>query len=135
MKRGLLNGCLLAVMLWAAAAKAQTSDQNPNYRISQDRYMSMSDSLVALHGTTPQETYKAIDYLADKQEARDRRKAFRRELRLERARGWYNVNDYYYNNGYGYNGYYNNYYRPYSSWGNYFWNTLPLAVTLGLLCR
>ncbi|MFT3826283.1 MAG: hypothetical protein QM731_20335 [Chitinophagaceae bacterium] len=134
MKRGLLNGCLLAVvLLYATVATAQNPDQNPNYRISQDRYMAMADSVTAWHGTTPQETYHAIDYLANKQEARDARKAFRRELRLERARGWYNVNDYYPTNSYG--GYNYGYYSPYSNWSTYFWNTLPLAVTLGLLCR
>lgn len=134
------------MLLLTVAATAQTSlapDQNPNYMVSQMKYTKMADSINSLHSTTPQETYKAIDYLADKQEARAARRAFRRELRLERARygGW----DYdygYYNNYNNYPGYYNynyNYYRPYrgyygNNWrNNYWWNSaFPLATGIGL---
>lgn len=138
----------LMLLLLTVAATAQNSlapDQNPNYMVSQLKYTKMADSINTWHSTTPQETYKAIDYLADKQEARAARRAFRRELRLERARygGW----DY---NGYGNGNYYNNYdpgfynynyYSPYrgyrgsyrNNWrNNYWWNTVPLATTVGL---
>jgi hypothetical protein len=151
MKKNILLAFSL-LMLFAFSGTAQNSlasDQNPNYMVSQARYMKMADSINAWHSTTPQETYKAIDYLEDKREARADRKAWRHELRMERARygGWYNDGYNNYNNGY-----YNNYSYPYNSYnsgyyynrfggyrnnfGNYFWNTLPLAATAGLWwCR
>ena len=117
-------------------------DQNPNYAVSRDKYMKIADSLTEWHSTTPQETYKAIDYLEDKRIAREERKTFRRELRMERARRYsdwgysdYSYNNYHrYYNGYGYNRY-NRHYRNRSFNYNHFWNAVPLALTLGLLCR
>jgi hypothetical protein len=99
--------------------------------------MGMADSINSMHGETIQETYKAIDWMADRQQRRDDRRAFRRQLRLERARyGWsYNdYNSYYptysyyprYSGNYWYNYQpYHNYYRP--RWNN--WNLVPLAAT------
>jgi hypothetical protein len=140
MKRNVLYNLFLLplAMLIATWGMSQTiaEDQNPNYMISQAKYESMADSLNALHGTTPQETYKAIDWMADRQEARDQRRAFRRQLRLERAKyGWY-YNDY--GNYYpGYSGNYNYYYHPYHNyrpyWNNNYWNLVPLAATVGWL--
>jgi hypothetical protein len=132
-----------SLLVFTIAGNAQTAlapDQNPNYMVSQNRYLKMADSINSWHGTTPQETYKAIDYLEDKREARANRQQWRRELRMERARngGWY------YNGGY--NGYYpsygynNSYYygNAGNSWGyrrnrssNYLWGAAPLALTLG----
>jgi len=146
MKRILHN--LLPVVLVVVAASnvsAQTAlapDQNPNYTVSRDKYLRMADSINAWHGTTPQETYRAIDYLEDKRIARQERIAFRRELRLARARnGWSD----YYNNGYYYNGggynrpyynsypyYYNNYHRNYRTTA---WDVLPWVVAAGLWWR
>jgi hypothetical protein len=142
MKRNVLyNLALLPLaMMIATLAMSQTmlaDDQNPNYMVSQAKYTKMADSINTWHSTTPQETYKAIDYLADKREAREQRRAFRRELRMERARNGYYYNDY----GYNYPGYYGygnnfNYYRPNygyrSRWNQYYWNALPLAATIGL---
>src|SRR5690606_10954389 len=107
----------------------------PNYAVSRDKYMKMADSINAWHGTTAQETYRAIDYLEDKREAREQRRAFRQELRMERARRGY----YYYGNYYNYYRpyYYHRYPRYYSSygyshnWDAYYRYGLPLAVTLG----
>ena len=150
MKRNVLYNLLLLpiAMLIAVGGMSQAlvEDQNPDYMISQVKYLGMADSLNALHGTTPQETYKAIDWMAERQERRDARRAFRRELRLARAQnGWY-YNDYsYYRPAYyrNYNGYYNSYYPAYSGnynynynpyhsyyntrWNN--WNWVPLAAT------
>jgi hypothetical protein len=128
---------LLVFVLTGNAQTALAPDQNPNYMASQARYMKMADSINSWHGTTPQETYKAIDYLEDKREMRATRKEWRRELRMERARnsGWYynggyngysypynNYNSgYYYGNGYGYR----------RNWNNSLWNAVPLAATLG----
>ncbi|RYY25984.1 MAG: hypothetical protein EOO04_11145 [Chitinophagaceae bacterium] len=120
----------------AMAQEALVFNQNPRFAQSRDRYIYLADSLNSWHSTTFQETYKAIDYLADKREARERRREFHRQLRLERARngyGWYNDYSYYPANGYGY---YNNY-RYNSSYygrqrrGNGFWIGLPVTVGLG----
>lgn len=149
MKKNVLYNLLLLplAMLIATWSMSQTNlveDQNPNYFISQAKYTSMADSLNSLHGTTPQETYKAIDWMADRQQARDQRRAFRRELRMERAKnGWY-YNDYnYYYPRYSGNYYYRRYHpyhnnrsgwNPnYSGWNRNYWNLVPLAVTAGWL--
>lgn len=76
----------VGVITTAAAQTGLAPDQNPNYQASRDKYMQVADSINAWHSTTAQQTYKAIDYLADKQAAKDQRRAFRQELRLERAR-------------------------------------------------
>jgi hypothetical protein len=134
---------LISITNKTSAQNQLVTDQNPRYEESRSKYMTMSDSINTWHSTTSQETYRAIDYLADKAEAREQRKAFRRELRLERARngyGWYNDYSYYpavrngyYNNGYNYH--YNSsfYSRPYRS--NYLWNSLPLAFAIGWCWR
>lgn len=118
----------LAVMLFAGAVMAQTTlapDQNPDFAISRAKYMKTADSINTWQGTTAQETYKAIDYLADKAEARANRRAFRQQLRLERARYGYSSYDWYnslnYGNGWGN---YNNYYSPYryNRRSNFSWN-------------
>jgi uncharacterized protein YchJ len=138
MKRIVLYNLLLLplamlIATWSMSQTTVAEDQNPNYMISQAKYTAMADSMNSWHGTTPQETYKAIDWMADRQEARDQRRAFRRELRLARARyGWY-YNDYgYYNypGYYNYNYNYNPYYSYRSSWrGRDYWNLVPLAAT------
>jgi hypothetical protein len=133
MKSILLTASLIVATVLAGTAQNLAPDQNPSFMVSQARYMQMADSINSWHGTTLQNTYKAIDYLEDKRELRANRKAWRRELRMERARnsGWYN-------------GYYNDYYYPYSSynrpyggtgWGNYLWSTLPLAASIAFWCR
>lgn len=145
MKRNVLYNLLLLplAMLIATWGMSQSlaPDQNPDYMVSQAKYMGMADSLNSNHGVTIQETYKAIDWMADRQQRRDDRRAFRRQLRYQRAQnGWYN-NDYgYYNSGFSYypayggnygynygryNNYYNNYYRP--RWNS--WNLVPMAAT------
>jgi hypothetical protein len=139
MKRNVLYNLLLLplAMLVATWSMSQTvADQNPDYMISQAKYTAMADSLNSLHGTTPQETYKAIDWLADRRAAREQRRAFRRELRMERAKyGYYYYNDYNYYPGY--SGNYYNYYHPYHSSYYYrrgwtrsdYWGLVPLAAT------
>jgi hypothetical protein len=143
MKRNVLyNLALLPLaLLITSISMSQTGlaeDQNPNYMFSQAKYTKMADSINSWHGTTPQETYKAIDYLADRREMRATRQAFRRQLRLERARnGYYNYGyDYgydYYPNYYGYNNY-----RPYYGYGyrspvgQFLSAALPVAATLAL---
>lgn len=145
MKRNVLYNLLLLplAMLIATWGMSQSlaPDQNPDYMVSQARYMGMADSLNVTHGETIQDTYKAIDWMADRQQRREDRRAFRRQLRLERARYGYYYNDYGYGYNYNYPSYsyypsysgnywynyrpYNNYYRP--RWNN--WNLIPLAAT------
>ena len=147
MKRNVLYNLLLLplAMLIATWGMSQSlaPDQNPDYMVSQARYMGMADSLNVTHGETIQDTYKAIDWMADRQQRREDRRAFRRQLRLERARNGYYYNDYgYYNSGYysGYSSYYpgysgNYWYNNYSPYHNYYrrgwsnWNLVPLAAT------
>ena len=56
-------------------------NQNPNYQQSRNKYMGFADSLTSYQSTTIQDTYKAIDYLADKAEAKAERRAFRNKLK------------------------------------------------------
>lgn len=115
---------LLTLLLFSGLVNAQTElapDQNPNYAISRDKYMKMADSLNDWHSTTLQNTYRAADWLADREQARKDRSEFRRQLRLERAR-WNNYN--YRHDGYfdSYNNYNNNsYYDPYNNYRNNRW--------------
>jgi hypothetical protein len=148
-----------------AVSMAQESlalNQNPRFEESRSRYMMMADSINGLHSTTLQETYKAIDYMADRAEARMNRQAFRRELRLERARngyGWVdpyypvygNQGDWFYNDFGNYrNRYYpvygNRYYRGYNfnRYNNFYYGgyrrdalrtALPLALMIGWYWR
>jgi hypothetical protein len=112
MKTYLLRFWLPAVIcLTTVTAMAQTElapDQNPNYAVSRNKYMQLADSVTRWHSTTSQDTYKAIDWLADRKEARMDRRDYRRKLRMENVR-W--DNDYYDNY---------NYYPSYRNrWGNY----------------
>lgn len=134
MKRIVLYNFLLLplAMLIATWCMSQTlvPDQNPNYLISEAKYTQMADSLNSLHGTTPQETYKAIDWMEQRAEAREARRAFRRELRLTRARyGYYGYGYYPVYTSYPY--YTSTYYHPYyhSGW-NSAWNLVPLAASV-----
>lgn len=117
---------LFVTLFWAAAGQAQNElapDQNPNYAVSRSKYMGLADSLIAYHGTTVQDTYRAIDWMADRAEARAERRDFRRQLRLIRAQNWYG--NYYpgFNNGW------RNYRYPFwrgnsltlSPWGGRYW--------------
>jgi hypothetical protein len=133
---------LITAFFLATGAVAQTGglapDQNPNYMIARDKYITIADSVIAFHGTTIQDTYKAIDFLVDRREAREQRRLFRQNLRMERVRyGGYYYDDYntpyYYNNFPYYNGYRN--YRYGRGWNgnNFYRNSLPIALTIGSL--
>ena len=160
MKKNILlfSFAFLCFSLTSLAQTALAEDQNPNYLVSQNKYMKLADSITAWHSTTVQETYKAIDYIQDKREARTQREAFRRELRLERARNAYRYygaydDDFYYEhpsyhrpyNNYRYRDY--NHYRPrsyyrtpqhhYRSRGHRggFRITFPFVFPFGFRCR
>lgn len=97
-------------------AQELVEDQNPNYKASLSKYMSMKDSLTETLSTTVQDTYKAYDWYEAKQERKALRREYRHEERMARAknRNYSNYNSGYYNGGYYGNGYYNN-----------SWNWLP----------
>lgn len=96
---------LMILPLGAQVKERNPVDQNPNYLRSMEKYMNRKDELLANQGETVQETYKAIQYWYDRQEAKQQWKIdrieFRKQLRLERARrpvinnGW--------NGGWGWN--------------------------------
>ncbi len=118
MKKVLLSFfATVIIMLSCLTSFSQTGlapDQNPNYEASLAKYMNMADSLNRWHSSTQHDMYKAIDWLADRKEARADRREFRRQLRLERAR--------YYNSGFYYNDYrgYHNRYRYHPFRGHYY---------------
>ncbi len=93
------------------STKAQeVPNQNVNYKISQDHYTRLADSLLKFQGTTIQNTYKAIDYMQAKQDRKEARKNLRQQLRLERAR-----NPYYWNNWGGNSNWNSPYYNNWNS--------------------
>jgi len=142
MKKFILYPFLLLLFTsFASTITAQETlafNQNPGFAQSRDRYMYLADSMNSWHSTTFQETYKAIDYMADLREARERRREFHRQMHLERVRnrfGRYNYGPYYPYNGYGH---YNNYGYNSSYYGNLyphnnFWAGLPLLPGMGWL--
>ncbi|RYY85243.1 MAG: hypothetical protein EOO15_17525 [Chitinophagaceae bacterium] len=104
---------LLLLMLASAgtlAASAQTvPDQNPNFAVSREKYLSMADSVNRWHSVTVQNTYKAYDWYEAREERRTARRNNRQAIRLNRSQRW--------NSGYNYG---NNWYNPYHN--SYYYN-------------
>lgn len=105
-------------------------DQNPNYMVSQQKYMSMKDSLMTTMNTTVQQTYKAYDWYQAKLERKQTRVENRNLRRLYNAsynNSYNRWNSSYNYNYYGYNNRWNNsryYYRPnigYNTGNWWFW--------------
>jgi len=107
-------------------------DQNPNYKTSLEKYVSVADQYTQQQGTTAQETYKAIDPLEEKRELRALRRQYRaqrpywrHQRRLERIK---NTQYYQYNTpwnaGFQY-GNFGNYYNRHRFWGQ---NLLNLGL-------
>ncbi len=124
MKRILLS---LTIILAAVALKAQenTAEQNPDYKISMDKYIAIQTSLQATNNTTLQNTYKAYDWSTARTERRTERRNYRRERRLYDDYSIFGNYGYYGNYGNGNYGRYNNYngynnnYNGYSNWQQY----------------
>ena len=99
---------------YAASAQELAPDQNPNYKVSMEKYQALQTNLQSTLNTTVQQTYKAYDWRS----ARDWKKAERREDRREN-RLFNNYNQRYYD-PYNYNGRSNYgkpyYYRNYNGW-------------------
>ncbi len=85
---------------YVAGAQELADGQNPSFAVSRAKYMKLADSLNQWHGTTSQETYKAIDWLEDRRAQRAENRQLRREYRLRR---------YQYQDDFGYNYYYPGY--------------------------
>ncbi|WP_196889129.1 hypothetical protein [Aureivirga sp. CE67] len=106
-------------------------DQNPNYKISQEKYMKEGQQYVALEGTTLQQTYKAIDPMEEKRELKALKKKYRaqrlkwrHEERMEKYKNgyveYYEVPRSSINFGWGWNNW-GRYYNPFSfNYGLYF---------------
>lgn len=100
MKKYLLT--LVFALMAGGFALAQSSDQNPRAREAYQAYEGQADSLhAATMGATIDKTYEAYDPILIKQQRREDRREFRRQLRLERAR-----RPVFMNNPYGYNPWY-----------------------------
>ena len=108
---------LLSLIIFGAgfASKAQelASDQNPNYKVSMEKYQALTTVQTSMN-TTVQNTYKAYDWSTAKAERKAERRNFRRERALfnNYNNGWNNNN---WNNGWNNNNYNN-------GWNNNRWN-------------
>ena len=105
MKKLLLPLFILATG-YSLHAQEIAPDQNPNYKMSMEKYKAMQNDLQTTMNTTVQSTYKAYDWTTAKAERKMERRNERREDRL-----FNNYNRQYYD-PYNYNGR-NNYGRPY----------------------
>lgn len=122
---------LITLSASLSAQETLAPDQNPNFAVSRARYMNMADSINEWHGITIDNTYKAIDWMEARKEARAERRAYRRQLNLQRVNWDYGYYDnfrygYYYPAFPNYYGGFRGYYRRNNSfylnpWGNRFW--------------
>jgi hypothetical protein len=93
--------------LFALTASAQQTlseptlvpDQNPNYMISQTKYLALRDSLMLTMNTTVQQTYKAFDWHEIKTQRRNTRFENRMQRRLNNSMWRNNDWDNNWNNG------------------------------------
>jgi hypothetical protein len=113
MKKALL--CLIVIAAgFAANAQEFAPDQNPNYKVSLEKYTTNMVTLQTTNNTTVQDTYKAYDWSTAKAERKAERRNFRRERALFNTynNGWNNNN---WNNGWNNNNWNN-------GWNNNRWN-------------
>ncbi len=81
MKKLIFTLCIFAAG-FATQAQELAPDQNPNYKVSMDKYAGTQVSLQTTNNTTIQDTYKAYDFREAKAERQAERRNFRRERRL-----------------------------------------------------
>ena len=112
MKKAILS-LIITAAGFAANAQELAPDQNPNYKISMEKYTAMQTTQTTMN-TTVQDTYKAYDWSTAKAERKAERRNFRREKALfnNYNNGWNNNN---WNNGWNNNNYNN-------GWNNNRWN-------------
>ena len=119
-------------------AQTQDPDQNPKYKVSEEKYVEKADELNSTQGETIQETYEAFDWTEHKAEKKQDRKDRRYEFKKMRYQHHYNYNSNSYNNsGYNNTGYYNNGYNGYNNNGynnnNGYYNTPNCNSSNGVL--
>lgn len=78
----LLFALIIFIGAYAASAQELAPDQNPNYKVSMEKYQASQTNMQTAMNTTLQETYKAYDWRNAKAERKAERKADRRENRL-----------------------------------------------------
>jgi hypothetical protein len=124
---------IAALGLFIVSANAQTNlapDQNPNYKVSMDKYMDNNATKVAAMNTTIQETYKAYDWREAKQQRVTDRRNLRRDRRMFNSlnngwnNGWNNGlnNNWNFNYGRGGNRWNNNWNNNWNNGWNNNWN-------------
>ncbi|MCY7293444.1 MAG: hypothetical protein LH615_14800 [Ferruginibacter sp.] len=93
----LLLSLLILVAGFAAKAQEVVPDQNPNYKVSMEKYQAIQITQTTMN-TTVQDTYRAYDWSTAKAERKAERRTFRRERALfnNYNNGWNNNN---WNNG------------------------------------
>ncbi len=119
---------LTSIISVSAVAQEESlaPDQNPNYKVSMDKYMAKASELTKNQGETVHNTYTAIDDVKLKKDKKEARVQARRDRRVARisARRYNNMysnySPYYGFNGIGYNAF--NY--P-LSYGYGFYNSAP----------
>lgn len=127
---------LLAIaILTSSFGQELAPDQNPNYQISQDKYMQKSDELTAAHSTTIQDTYQAYDWREAKEAKKQMRRDRNYELRKLRIQSRFPVccnqgyrrcgNQGWNQPGYGYSNF-NSGYNPYLA--SPYWNSMYLGA-------
>ena len=84
---------LLFTITTAFAQQDLVTNQNPNYKVSYDKYVASSEQYTDQQGTTVQETYVAIDPIEEKRnrkkirkDYRAQRSLWRHQERMERAK-------------------------------------------------
>jgi len=98
MKSNIFTIILITFIGFTATAQVSgtlVANQNPNYQISQDKYIAINEvsDLTLTQGTTAQETYTAIDPMEEKRKRQELRKHYRSQRplwrhqeRMERAK-------------------------------------------------
>ena len=89
MKKFLLSFIIIAAG-FSLQAQDLAQDQNPNYKTSMEKYMTMQPDLQSTMNTTVHNTYKAYDWTTAKAERKTARRNERREDRLYNQRSYDN---------------------------------------------
>ncbi|HPH24605.1 MAG TPA: hypothetical protein PLW32_12025 [Chitinophagaceae bacterium] len=108
---------LLFSLVVFGSVHAQTqlaNDQNPNYLVSQQKYLQLNDSMQAYMNVTEQNTYKAYDWYEAKMERKQNRISTRQQVRINRSLYSYDN----WNNGWNNNYSWNNNFRNRNRWNN-----------------
>ncbi|WP_256011070.1 hypothetical protein [Desertivirga xinjiangensis] len=126
MKRILSSCFLIFGMCVANAQEGAVEDQNPNYLISQKKYIENADSIKLMIASTAETLYVPYDPDAAKHARRQQRREWRHQERMVPDNYYYGGSGW--NLGFGYNwfnngsrwnnwgGYHNRWHSPYRRW-------------------